>query len=170
MHEFARKDMLPEIINLTSKKLIGMHLDMCLAENKTAALWQRFMPRRKEIVRAVGNDLYALQVYPASFDFKIFSPIEVFEKWATVEVSDYEVIPHGMEAYPLIGGLYAVFHYKGLSTDTDIFQYIYGEWLPQSTVYVLDNRPHFEVLGEKYKNNDSDSEEDIWIPIKEIMK
>lgn len=27
-------------------------------------------------------------------------------------------------------------------------------------------QPHFEVLGEKYKDNDPTSEEEIWIPIK----
>ncbi|MDP5096829.1 MAG: GyrI-like domain-containing protein [Flavobacterium sp.] len=32
--------------------------------------------------------------------------------------------------------------------------------------YQLDNRPHFEILGAKYKNNAPDSEEEIWIPIK----
>jgi AraC family transcriptional regulator len=32
--------------------------------------------------------------------------------------------------------------------------------------YTLDDRAHFEVLGEKYKNNDPLSEEEIWIPIK----
>jgi AraC family transcriptional regulator len=32
----------------------------------------------------------------------------------------------------------------------------------------LDQRPHVEVMGEKYKNNDPDSEEEIWIPIKPI--
>jgi len=34
----------------------------------------------------------------------------------------------------------------------------------------LDNRPHFEVLGEKYKNGDPESEEEIWIPVKEKAK
>jgi AraC family transcriptional regulator len=32
--------------------------------------------------------------------------------------------------------------------------------------YLLDNRPHFETLGEKYKNEDPSSEEEVWIPIK----
>jgi AraC family transcriptional regulator len=31
----------------------------------------------------------------------------------------------------------------------------------------LDNRPHFEILGEKYKQGSPDSEEEIWIPVKE---
>ena len=70
-----------------------------------------------------------------------------------------------MESLTLPSGLYAVFHYKGLSSDPSIFQYIFATWLPQSD-YILDDRPHFEVLGEKYKNDDPDSEEDIYIPVK----
>ena len=61
--------------------------------------------------------------------------------------------------------MYAVFEYKGLNTDTKIFEFIFGIWLPSSK-YNMDNRPHFEILGEKYKNNDPNSEEEIWIPIK----
>jgi AraC family transcriptional regulator len=44
------------------------------------------------------------------------------------------------------------------------FQHIFSEWLPNSD-YRLADRAHFEVLGEKYKNNDPSSEEEIWIPI-----
>jgi len=82
-----------------------------------------------------------------------------------VVVSDFDELPEGMEPFVLPGGLYAVFHYKGLNTDHTIFQYIIETWLPDS-MYRLDNRPHFEVLGDSYKNNDPASEEDIWIPIK----
>ncbi len=84
-------------------------------------------------------------------------------KWATVEVTDFDKIPKGMEGFTLPGGLYAVFPHRVM--DTDIFQYIYTTWLPNST-YSLDDRPHFELLGEKYKNNDPDSEEEIWIPVR----
>ena len=77
----------------------------------------------------------------------------------------FDNVPSEMETFVLPAGLYAVFHYKGLSTDNSIFQYIFGTWLPGSD-YVLDDRPHFEILGDKYKNNDPASEEDIWIPIK----
>jgi predicted transcriptional regulator YdeE len=45
-----------------------------------------------------------------------------------------------------------------------IQNYIYTEWLPASN-YELDNRPQFEILGVKYKTNDPNSEEEIWIPI-----
>jgi AraC family transcriptional regulator len=97
--------------------------------------------------------------------FADFKPTNEFERWATVEVADFDNVPNEMETFVLPSGLYAVFDYKGLSTDNSIFQYILGMWLPSSD-YVLDNRPHFEVLGDKYKNNDPTSEEEIWIPIR----
>ncbi len=71
-----------------------------------------------------------------------------------------------METYTLVRGLYAVFDYKGLHTDTKIFYYIFETWLPKSNDYCLDDRPHFEILGAKYKNNDPNSEEQIWIPVR----
>lgn len=153
----------PRIEVLTEKKLVGNHLTMSLADNKTAVLWRSFMPRRKEIQDTLSSELISMQVYKQSIvpgDLH-----QEFEKWAVVEVSDFETIPEGMESFVLPGGLYAVFHYKGSSTDTRIFAYIFGAWLPES-VYILDHRPHFEILGSKYKNNDPDSEEEIWIPIR----
>ena len=155
--------MQPTIKTLTPKKLIGKKIIMSLADNKVVSLWQSFMPRRKEINNTVSSDLYSMQIYDDSFDFT--QPTQEFDKWAAMEVTNFDAIPDGMEPFELVGGLYAVFFYQGLSTDTSIFRYIFGEWLVCSE-YLLDNRPHFEILGETYKNNDPNSEEEIWIPIK----
>lgn len=157
--------MTPRIENLTDKKLIGKRLTMSLANNKTGELWQNFMPKRKEIANNVSNNLISMQVYKPTY-FANFSPINEFEKWTTVEVTDFDSVPSDLETFTLAGGLYAVFDYKGSSTDSSVFQYIFGTWLPNSD-YLLDNRPHFEVLGEKYKNADPNSEEEIWIPIRQ---
>ncbi|NII26814.1 GyrI-like domain-containing protein [Pseudoflavitalea sp. X16] len=156
--------MTPAIKTISEKKLVGNRLPMSLANNKTAELWKGFTPRRKEITNNLTTDLISMQVYPATY-FASFIPTNEFEKWATVEVADFDKIPTGMEAFILPGGLYAVFDYKGSANDPGIFQYIFTTWLPNSN-YTLDNRPHFEVLGEKYKGNDPTSEEEIWIPIK----
>ena len=155
----------PIIKTLPEKKLIGKRINMSLTNNKTFELWKSFMPRRKEIKNNLGTELFSMKVYDESYDFKNFDPSAEFEKWAAIEVSDFDEIPDEMDNWTLKSGLYAVFHYKGLSTDPKIFEYIFGTWLLNST-YSLDNRPHFEILGEKYKNNDRDSEEEIWIPIK----
>ncbi|MGN7784602.1 GyrI-like domain-containing protein [Niabella sp. 22666] len=153
----------PRIETISEKKLIGKRLTMSFAHYNIGELWQSFAPRRKEITNNLTIDLISLVIYgPEHFiDFK---PTNEFERWAAVEVADFESVPTGMETFILPGGLYAVFDYKGSSADHSIFQYIFGTWLPASN-YILSNRPHFEVLGDKYKNNDPLSEEQIWIPI-----
>lgn len=158
-------NMKPEIRVLSEKRLVGKRMVMSFSENRTGELWQGFMPRRKEIRNVIGIELYSLQIYSPLF-FEKFNPDKEFEKWAAMEVSDIENVPAGMEALILKGGLYAVFHYRGSSEDAEAtFRYILGSWLPASD-YSLDNRPHFEVLGEKYKNGSPDSEEELWIPVK----
>ena len=156
--------MTPRIQTLAEKKLVGKRLVMSLADNRTAELWKSFAPVRKEITNNITSDLISLQIYKRDY-FADFKPTNGFEKWALVEVSDFTRVPAGLETFVLEGGLYAVFAYKGSSTDSSIFQYIFGSWLPASG-FALDERPHFEVLGEKYRNNDPESEEEIWIPIK----
>jgi AraC family transcriptional regulator len=154
----------PVIKNIPAKKLIGFQKSMSLVNFNIAELWQAFGPRRVEIKNNVNTEIVSLAVYPSDY-FVSFSPSRNFQRWALVEVTDFNFIPDQMESFDLPSGLYAVFHYQGLNTDSSIFQYIYNVWLPQSE-YRLDDRPHFEILGEKYKNNDPLSEEDIWIPIR----
>lgn len=154
----------PRIETLQVKKLVGTSLTISLVNNKTGEIWKNFMPRRKEITNNLSNDLISMAIYKPNH-FADFKPANEFEKWAAIEVADFENVPKDMETFTLTGGLYAVFDYKGSSTDMSIFQFIFGTWIPKSD-YNLDDRPHFEILGEKYKNADPDSEEEIWIPIK----
>lgn len=157
--------MIPQIKTIAPKKLIGKHLTMSFAQNRTFELWSSFMPRRKEITNGIGTDLFSLQIYPEGF-YAGFNPETEFVKWAAVEVADFGVIPTGMEAMELPGGQYAVFFYKGTPENAaPFYRYIFSEWLPASG-YILDNRPHFELLGEKYKNGDPESEEEIWVPVR----
>jgi len=153
----------PTLKTLTPKKLLGINLTMSLANNKTGQLWKQFGPQIKNISNSVSTATISMQVYDADY-YKNFSPVKEFTKWAAVEVENFDEIPVGLSSFVLEGGLYAVFDYKGSSADPSIFHYIFQEWLPKSD-YVIDNRPHFEVLGEKYANNDVESEEEIWIPI-----
>jgi len=156
---------LPRIEILKEKKLVGKQLKMNMINNRTFELWKSFMPFKKLIQNQVSTDLISMQIYDKSFDFNKFNPSIEFVKWAALEVSNFEKIPENLETYILKGGLYAVFHYVGSNEfATEIFNYIFNIWIPQSE-YNIDQREHFEILGEKYKNNDSNSEEEIWIPI-----
>jgi len=157
--------MTPRIETIDEKKLVGKKLIMSYANYTIGQLWGSFMPRRKEITNKVSTDLISMVVYKPNH-FVNFNPRNKFVRWAAVEVKDFDKIPNEMETYILSNGLYAVFQYKGLSSGSAAFyQYIYSDWLPNSE-YQLDNRPHFEILGEKYKNDDPTSEEEVWIPIK----
>lgn len=156
----------PRIENLTEKKIVGKRITTSFSINRTKELWQSFMPNRKEIKNNIGLELYSIEVYPESH-FVNFNPKNEFEKWAGVEVTDFLSVPANMETIVIPTGLYAVFIHKGpASNGHKTYQYIFANWLPKSE-YLLDNRPHFAVMGEKYKQEDQTSEEEIWIPIKQ---
>lgn len=141
---------------------IGNRQTMTFSQDKTFLLWNSFMPRRNEITNRLGEELYNVVIYPNDFDF---NPTTPFEKWATAPVTNKTIVPPGMEILTIPEGLYAVFLYKGINTEAEsFFKAIFTEWLPASG-YQLDNRPHFEILGNKYKHNDPSSEEEVWIPI-----
>ena len=71
-----------------------------------------------------------------------------------------------MDTLTIEEGLYAVFTYTGEAKNAvTFFDAIYNLWLPNSE-YETENRPQFEILGSKYKQNSPDSEEEIWIPIR----
>ncbi len=154
----------PQIEQLESKKLIGIRMEMSLSDNKTGVLWQKFMPRRAEVKNRVSADFISMQNYGEDWNF---SPIETFEKWATVEVSSFEKTPPTMETHLLCGGKYAVFIHHGPASEAPkTMQYIFGEWFPKSK-YLLDSREHFEILPEGYSPIDPQAKEEIWIPIKD---
>jgi len=153
----------PTIKTFPSTKFIGKNLSFTYADYRVFELWSSFMPCRKEILNTIGTDLYNIQINPENFDFYPNTP---FVKWAAVAVTNFDLVPEGMEVLEIPQGLYAVFNYKGdQSNVAAFFNAIYTEWLPASG-YELGNHPQFEILGEKYKNNDPNSEEEIWIPIK----
>ena len=156
----------PRIETLSEKQLIGQHIRMSMDNNRTGELWRSFMPRRKEILNPIGSELFSLEIFEPGY-FENFSQGKEFEKWAAVEVSHHGQLPEGMESLIIPEGLYAVFIHRGPASEgPKTYQYIYNTWLPQST-YQLADRPHFAIMGEKYKHDDPDSEEEVWVPVKE---
>lgn len=152
--------MSPKIIQLSEKKVIGMQSSMHHGQfNNIIELWQRFMPNRKAIKNAVNNEFIALQEYSDFNNFKA-----AFDIWACVEVSNIVDVPKGMKTFTIPKGEYAVFLHKGMDA-SKTYQQIMTQWLPNSG-YAIDDRPHFQVMGEKYKNGSEDSEEDFYVPIK----
>ena len=157
--------MQPRFENIPAKTIAGQKLNMSFSQNKTGALWQGFTPRRAQIRNQLNAILYSLEVYPPGF-FDDFKPTNEFEKWAGVEVKDDTDQPAGIELLTIPAGQYAVFTHRGpASAGPQTYQYIFGVWLPDSD-YIIDDRPHFALMDEKYKHEQPDSEEDIYIPVK----
>lgn len=153
----------PRIELLKQKKIVGIKTEMTFLQNKTAELWQSFMPRRNEVPNRIGTNFISMQIYGENLTF---SPTEQFTKYAAVEVSSFVSIPSNMVTHIIEGGQYAVFIHKGpASSAPKTMQHIFGEWLPKSE-YELDTREHFELLPENYNPMDEDAEEEVWIPIK----
>jgi AraC family transcriptional regulator len=156
--------MQPRIETCPRKLLVGKNITTSLAADRTGELWRSFMPLRSQVTNAVGTDLFSVQIFPEGY-FAGFNPQMEFIKWASVEVSIHDNVPPGMECMIIPEGLYAVFFHKGGPlTAHKIIPYIFQEWLPASP-FKLDHRPHFEILGKNYRNNDMDSEEDMFIPV-----
>lgn len=164
-HTLASEFMPPRFETIQEKTLVGMSLEMSFAADKTPILWRTFMPRRKEVESNSPHEFYSLQVFPVGF-FDSFNPNTGFVKWALSETATNSPIPEGMQKFALPSGLYAVFIHHGPAAEAPkTYNYIFGEWLPQSD-FVVDNRPHFEILPEGYNPMARDSEEEVWIPIR----
>ncbi|MFT4815229.1 MAG: AraC family transcriptional regulator [Pseudohongiellaceae bacterium] len=97
----------------SDKLLVGIAAKMSMASDATPKFWQRFMPRRKEIQKAVGEILYSVQSFSESDGFVGFTPETVFEKWAAVEVASRNSVPDEMQLFVLGGGHFAVFGHCG---------------------------------------------------------
>jgi AraC family transcriptional regulator len=160
--------MIPRIELLPKKDLVGKKITMSLLNNRTTDLWKNFMPSRKQIISMKGSELYSVEVYEPGY-FDVFNPAAIFDKWAAVEVTSLMNIPEGMASLQL-EGLYAVFmHFGPASEGSGTYKYIFQTWLPHSG-YCIDHRPHFALMDNRYKGEDPESQEEIWIPVREKVK
>lgn len=151
-----------------NRYVVGIKANMSFQNinEETGNLARQFMPRRHEISSRMGKHVFSIQDY-GKLQMKDMTQQIIFEKWVGVEVSNFNVIPEGMETFILKAGTYAVFSYKGSIQDfPKSRQFIFQDWLPNSK-YQIDTRAHFEELSEDYSKDLRNIEEEIWIPVKD---
>ena len=159
----------PRIETLNETKVVGKGTRMSLKQNTTAQLWSEFMPLISDIGDTLDASLWSVEVYPDLDFFNNFDPTREFEKWAAVPVTATASKPANMRDLLIPAGRYAVFNYKGKPSEAfEFYGHIYGTWIPNSK-YSLDHRPHLAVMGSGYKGEHPESEEEIWIPVKEKL-
>ena len=153
-----------QVIQKSEMYVVGIFVSMQRHEtHKIRTLWQQFSPRRHEITNSANNTLIAMQTFTLKENGE---PEDNFNMWACVEVSELLDIPKGMKGFTIPEGEYLKVLHKGMDA-SETYQKVMSKWLPKSG-YIMDDRPHFQVMGEKYKNGSPDSEEDFYIPIKSI--
>ncbi|MFI2742313.1 GyrI-like domain-containing protein [Zhouia sp. PK063] len=157
----------PKIITIKSKYFVGKKIRTHVNFEATQNLWKSFMPRRKEINEHLNDFLYSIEIYDSPSAYLNFTPNTTFDKWAAIEVREELDPPVDMNFMCMPGGLYAVFTHIGIAAEFHkTIHFILNDWLPNAN-YTLDDRPHFEIMGEKYLGpTDPNSVEEVWIPIK----
>ncbi len=126
------------------------------------ALWQKFMPRVREVKNAKSPVVLGVCMEVPAGERK--RPDECLY-YAATEVTSFDNTPEGMDQFTIPAGEYAVFTHKGvLSTFEHTMNYIYGSWLPKSGKK-LRHAPDLEMYDERFKLDHPDSEIDVYIPI-----
>jgi len=138
---------------------------MSLAEDRTSTLWRDFRSQENQIVGRVGTDSFSVKVYGPKYSFARFDPTGEFEKWAAAKVEREIEQDNGFEYLEIPFGKYAVFLHVGSASDAArTFTHIFRSWLPGSG-FLIDARPHFEVLPIGYDPFDPETREEVWVPI-----
>lgn len=156
------------IESIDDKKVVGLRINTC-AENvhETHEMWGKFMPQRNDVPHRIDKLYYSIAIFDADQDFKEFTLKTRFDKWAAVEVAEFDDSTPQFEQFTLPGGQYAVFLHQGPAhTFSDTLNYIYGQWIPQSEYQLDPSRPRFEVLKEDYIPTDLNAQEEVWVAIK----
>lgn len=160
--------MKPSIVNLEKMTIVGLQTLTTLEHNVIPNLWDRMMPRCKEI-KNIANHEATLGI---SFGFEEIPMVEgknikIFFHMAGFIVNSVEDLPEGMTYKNIPAHMYAKFTHKGsLSKLMDTYNYIYGQWLPQSGFLYDTEAIEIEWYDERFKGRDDEkSEFDILVPI-----
>lgn len=153
-----------KIIDGKTIHLVGLKIETSLAKNETQTLWRNFKIAIKDTELGRAKEFYSVQVYQ-DFNPETFDPTTIFTKIAAVQTSS-GTDHANLENFEIPAGKYAVFEHIGPSHTFRETMKAMFTWLRNSG-YVLDDRPHFEILGEDYLGPlHPESKESVWLPIK----
>jgi AraC family transcriptional regulator len=139
---------------------------MSLQNDRTSELWRTFRSELPKSPDFENIEMFNFKIFSPPFDLATFKPDTIFTKWAAIAESENKITPPVWEILTVLEGLYAVFEFNGAAAEfAPALSHIYGVWLPNSE-FLLDDRPHFEVLPPSYHPFNVSNQEEIWIPVK----
>nr|WP_281272074.1 GyrI-like domain-containing protein [Paenibacillus flagellatus] len=127
------KAIVPEIIDMEERKLIGLSVRTSIRDNTAnrtvARLWETVSQRLRDIPESISSRRVGALTFPS-----IFHPeTSEFVYFAGYEARESEEAPAGMETQIVPSGRYVAFANDGLLSEIDfIYAYYNNVWLPQS--------------------------------------
>jgi len=147
----------PKFVSLPAFTLVGMMMRVKPQGKVPGQLWDEFGPRMDEIRHVTGSAMS----YGLTDNMDMGSG--EFDYMAAMQVSSAEDIPTGMTAYDVPAQTYAVFPCT-IPTLRDVFDQIYGVWLPSSG-YARTDGPELELYGETFDPRDPAAVFGVYIPV-----
>lgn len=151
--------MIPEIIEIPEKFIIGRNLTLPTDDYNVFPLWKQFRTEQAAN-NLMGVDLYAIQQYAE------WPPKTTITHCAGIERKDGVEYPSEWIIHPLSSGKYARFIHRGTQAEfPKTMAMIFTEWLPSSPYHYDSSREQFQIMSAHYVMNDPESEEFVFIPI-----
>lgn len=166
-HEIsACVDMVPEIVSVPTRLVVGMSYTMSVLENQAVAMWEKLDTiLSSESVDCFSGARYCFYENEGNCQRSTFREDTAVSAFIGVE-QDLAEIPEGLEKKCFAGGTYAKFIHRG-SVDTleSTYRYIWGVWFPQSG-YELGDGDDFERYAARFIGPFADeSETEIYFPL-----
>ncbi|MCB0164155.1 MAG: AraC family transcriptional regulator [Anaerolineae bacterium] len=150
--------MQPQFITKPAFTVVGLRIQTQPKSPEIPHLWQQFGPRMGEVPFISEPEAS----YGVMEDLN--QEGRVLDYMAGMPVEKVTNLPTDMAQWDVPANTYAVFE-ATLPTITEVFDHIYGSWLPTS-IYHQAPGPHLEHYGKTFNPNDPTSLLSIYIPVK----
>ncbi|WP_289356690.1 AraC family transcriptional regulator [Paenibacillus sp. S-12] len=167
-HRLDTISLVPNIAEIEDDiHVVGVSGAVSPDHNTIPELWEELLQRRREI-QALTPELTGYGICPPQHDveFRDITEHSPFGHMAGFSVERIADIPHGMRAYTIFAGAYAVFKHIGTTLQLrSTYDYIWGTWLSNTSLRLAD-RADFEIYGcDFYGPHHPQSTIWIYIPI-----
>lgn len=158
------KQLKPQIIYLEETNLVGIEFTSAQIKDGYVDAWRLFNKEyQQDFAKSDFYGVYQSDDLCNSDTFNLKCEAQIFI--GTNYKNSY--FPKKYNTRIIKGGRYAKFTYVGIVENMiDFYQYIWGVWVVSSG-YELDSRSDFEIYTDRFRGeHDSNSEIDIYLPIK----
>lgn len=167
LHRNSKITLIPEIVNVPSKKIMGIRFEISIADNKSIEQWGIFNKQLKSMKNIpTHSNRYGFFEISNNCEIKNFTEDSLTTEFIGMEVDGTSIVPKNMLIKKFSGGKYAKFIHTGtVNTLCMTYRYIWGTWLPNSNEQ-LDMRDDFECYTERFLGAKNDNSQiDIYFPI-----